>query len=352
LEVVDGNRVTFVPKNAKTHRAIAIEPVVNAYLQSGIGRYIRRRLQKFGTDLDDQTVNQRLAKEGSLLGNLATIDLSMASDTVSREVVSLLLPEKWVGLMDDARSRSFLLGTGQTRRYEKWSSMGNGYTFEMESLIFKGLCHGVQSLNPVGYDGVTSVYGDDIICPSSMANILLEVLEYFGFKRNQKKTFVTSLFRESCGEHYFGGYKCKPTRIEDSLVDDDSIICLHNRLWERAQHSPHFFEERFVPVMLKLRNTLYEKAHEGHPDLGDGVLFPLRSLTRISKTGFVRYRCVSYKSRKRKLVEYYPSLGYALAEIGSDNPSNGFHTLPGKSDRRVIKTDYHPFYVPWLNDIC
>jgi len=104
FEVVPGNKVTTVPKNAKTDRIIAVEPDMNIYVQLGLGRVIQSRLRRVGIDLTDQSRNQRLAKEGSITGNLSTLDLSSASDTVSYELVRLLLPADWVNALEQARS--------------------------------------------------------------------------------------------------------------------------------------------------------------------------------------------------------------------------------------------------------
>lgn len=103
LRIVRGNRVVMVPKSAKTHRTISAEPTGNSFLQQGVGRYIRQRLKRFGVDLDDQTINQDLARR-ALLDNLATIDLSSASDTLSIGLVKLLLPPDWYQVLSDLRS--------------------------------------------------------------------------------------------------------------------------------------------------------------------------------------------------------------------------------------------------------
>lgn len=95
VSLVPGNSVIAVPKNFKTDRTIAKEPCMNIYVQLGIGRAIRRRLLGCGVDLNDQTRNQRAAREGSITGELATVDLSMASDTLAYEVVRWLLPNDW-----------------------------------------------------------------------------------------------------------------------------------------------------------------------------------------------------------------------------------------------------------------
>ena len=41
-EVVAGNKIVTVPKNYKTERTIAIEPLLNSVLQKGIGAVIRK----------------------------------------------------------------------------------------------------------------------------------------------------------------------------------------------------------------------------------------------------------------------------------------------------------------------
>jgi len=73
--IVPGNKVVTVPKNSKTDRIIAIEPTMNMYIQKGLGGCIRNCLRRVGVDLNDQTKNQRLAREGSLSGSLCTLDL-------------------------------------------------------------------------------------------------------------------------------------------------------------------------------------------------------------------------------------------------------------------------------------
>ncbi|DAD51045.1 RNA-directed RNA polymerase [ssRNA phage SRR6960797_3] len=205
FEIVKGNRVTFVPKDARSHRAIAIEPTMNLFLQKGIGSMMRDRLLKAGIDLSDQSINQRLARRGSLDGSLATLDLSSASDTVSRKLVEYLLPEDWLTAMNRTRC-AFSEVNGEMRWNEKYSSMGNGYTFELESLIFYAV--GVACCEFV------SVYGDDIVCDTSSSLEMCDSLEALGFKLNREKSFRTSDFRESCGAHYFRGVDVKPIYIK------------------------------------------------------------------------------------------------------------------------------------------
>jgi hypothetical protein len=141
---------------------------MNIYVQKGIGGVIRNRLRSIGINLDDQTKNQRLAKIGSFSGRLATIDLSMASDCISRLIVEKLIRSDWLLALGQCRSPIGVLPSGRKIFYQKYSSMGNGYTFELETLIFLSLAYAWARLHGEDVDRI-SVYGDDIIVPSTMA---------------------------------------------------------------------------------------------------------------------------------------------------------------------------------------
>lgn len=207
FNVVHASRGLVVPKNAKTDRVICAEPSGNLFLQLGFGAYIRRCLLRVGINLDDQTVNQRLAGEAVSLG-LATVDLKAASDTISQAVVWLLLPFSWASALARLRTTHTSFDGETPIALEKFSSMGNGFTFELESLIFWALAESTR--DELGVGGCVSVYGDDIILPSSACEVFMAVLQYFGFAANPKKTHSAGPFRESCGKHYFGGQDVTP----------------------------------------------------------------------------------------------------------------------------------------------
>jgi hypothetical protein len=230
VKIVDGNRITTVAKNYKTDRTIAIEPDMNMYVQRGIGSVMRNRLKRVGVDLDDQSRNQRLALVGSVANSLATIDLSMASDTVSRAVVELLVPPDWLEALGQCRSPFGVLPSGEKIFYQKFSSMGNGYTFELESVIFFCLALAVCRLSNEELTRV-SVYGDDIVLPVGAAGRFEGLLSYLGFTPNLKKSFSDGPFRESCGKHYYAGFEVTPfyvKRAPKTLVD---LFKIHNQLF-------------------------------------------------------------------------------------------------------------------------
>jgi hypothetical protein len=210
---------------------------MNIFAQLGLGALIRSRLKRAGLDLDTQEPSRELAWIGSCYGTVATIDLSSASDTLAREVVRDLVPLPWLTALEWVRSKSGTYsapdGTNHVIRYEKFSSMGNGYTFELESMIFYALalsccevCRDDKSL--------VRVYGDDIAYPTKSVDLLEKVLAYCGFTVNAKKSFSSGLFRESCGADFFNGKNVRPHFQSECLSYVETLFRLANGLRRAA----------------------------------------------------------------------------------------------------------------------
>jgi len=244
IEYVNYNNVSFVPKTAKTHRSIAVEPLLNGFIQKGIDEVLRAHLRRGGFDLSDQSRNQALAREGSLGGfnPFVTIDLSSASDSISTELVRDLLPPDWFELLSCTRVPQYMVpGTSNTVKYEKFCSMGNGFCFPLQTLIFASVCDAAYRLCGANR-GEISVYGDDIIVRQSEALLVIELLKELGFVTNRDKTFVTGPFRESCGADWFGGQDVRPVHFDKPLLDVRECFALHNSTL-RSPRCESFFED-------------------------------------------------------------------------------------------------------------
>jgi hypothetical protein len=221
-----GNVIVTVPKNSKTDRVIAVEPGWNLWFQKSIGTMIRRRLRRFGVNLNSQDKNQQFAHEGAFDGHLATVDFSSASDSISCAVVEELIPPRWYQLMNLTRSVVGVEGK-RVLKWNKFSSMGNGFTFELETLIFYAsalaVCDflGIHSLD-------VSVFGDDVIIPVLAFPLYSSYCEFLGFTTNKSKSFSSSCFRESCGAHYFGALDCKPLYLKGRLRNVQDLYKLAN----------------------------------------------------------------------------------------------------------------------------
>lgn len=219
FEIVQCNRVALVPKNWKTHRTIAAEPEGNLLFQLAVDSFCKERLLSHGINLSSQETNQLYAKESSKTDHLATVDLAMASDTTSLEIVPFLFPESWTKILCDLRTPCYkgVYGVGV---WHKFSSMGNGFTFPLETIIFWAAAKAVGSK-------VVSVYGDDIVVDADKYHALEALLSFLGFRVNEEKSFHQGPFRESCGGDYFRGVNIRPFFIRKSVNLGKSELC-HN----------------------------------------------------------------------------------------------------------------------------
>jgi len=277
FSIVRHSRFLTVPKSAFTERCINAEPTGNAFLQQGVGRFLRSRLKRVCIDLDDQSFNQWMAGKAYTHG-YSTLDLQSASDTVSIQLVKLLLPQRWFEYLDSIRT-PFSKDGKKITKVEKFSSMGNAFTFELESLIFWALA---QSVNELLWDhgGMVAVFGDDIVCKRALFDPLVDVLRFCGFTVNTKKSYKDGNFFESCGANYFMGADVTGFHLEDSLSSLDKVISFHNKA---LRWSIRIFGTPFSKVAKALVSDLPDGVHKiPFTDKSDrGFLTPTRDLGRF-----------------------------------------------------------------------
>jgi hypothetical protein len=278
----------FVPKNARTDRAIVVEPMLNSMFQLAIGKFMAGRLRRFGIDIQDQSRNQRLALLGSLTGALATLDLSSASDTVAIELVWHLLPVDWAHFLSRFRT-SEISDKGHAIVLHKFSSMGNGFTFPLETLIFYALAYASTEEAGLSTENVSS-YGDDIIAPTGAVPLLTKSLTACGFLLNSEKSFSSGPFRESCGKDYLSGIDVRPF-YQKGPLSGTSAFMLHNYYVRRGE------PELASTVLEWIEESLQIFGPDGY---GDGHLvsdLPLRPHGRERGwSGFI-FDTFTWKSR-------------------------------------------------------
>lgn len=287
-ELVEGNRWDTAPKNACVDRSIGIEPGGNMVYQKAYGNAMRRSLNRFGlllrpervkgkpdwfakTGKDSQQVHRKLAKQASVDDTMATQDVRKASDTMCRAVVQYGTG-RWYQVLNELRSHKTLV-EGRWVVLEKFSSMGNGFTFELETALFASIAMtiadelGVQLRVNVNF----SVYGDDIIIPTEMAEKMAAALAYCGFEVNSSKSFSSGPFRESCGGDYYDGSPVRGLYLKKVPSSVGDWITLHN-LFKRC--------EEFVALpsaLDKVRSMIPVSCRNYGPvEFGDTVLHHLR----------------------------------------------------------------------------
>lgn len=291
FSIVRGDRFASVTKDGTKNRGIGIGPSLLVPLQLALGREIRTRLARWGLDLDQgQETHKRVACEASLTGLYATIDLSSASDTVCYQIVRLTTSEAWFSTLDALRAPFVRHKGGVWHRLSKFSAMGNGYTFELETLLFGAIvavCMRLHGIQPRPGKNL-HVFGDDIICPSEVAPTVLSALRFLGFTPNRKKTFLDGSFRESCGGDYFDGEPVRAHYVKEEPTEPHQIIALANGL-RRAMsrfHRRDVVHKRLLRVWHRLLDSLPSDIRRlrGPQSLGDLVIHDNRGWsTRLNK---------------------------------------------------------------------
>lgn len=266
-------RVVPVPKTMKTPRIIAIEPTCMQYMQQALMREFVGGIERDKTlgsliGFTDQVPNQEMARSGSLSGELATLDLSEASDRVSLQHAQDLLcgHSSLLEAVDACRSRSADVPGWGVIPLAKFASMGSALCFPIEAMVFLTIIVLAVSEEldvPVsnnlirGLVGRVRVYGDDIIVPAHYAPAVSRRIESFGLKVNVRKSFWTGMFRESCGGDFFKGSDVTPVRVRSVLPTKRehaseiiSTVSLRNQLHSRGYlKTASFLDDRLTRIL-------------------------------------------------------------------------------------------------------
>lgn len=261
------SRLKFIHKYVGKPRGICIEENETQYCQQAVKGlmydYIERHhLTRGKVNFTDQEVNKNLALVSSLSREMSTIDMSEASDRISRELVFTLFRD--TALLDylDAVSTRVITFPSDTRDGEllvqKFAPMGSAVCFPVMAIVHWALIRAIIRLAAPGDTRKLSqqvyVYGDDIIVPSNMAKYVFEYLPVFGMKLNKEKSFVSSYFRESCGMHAYKGHDVTPVYNNYTLTieaERDST-CLLSCLAKEAL----YFEKGFSATAAIVRSHI------------------------------------------------------------------------------------------------
>lgn len=354
VEVVLGSYMLTVPKTVDEDRLICVEPSLNMFFQLGFGRVIQERLRDYGIDLErQQDVNRRMAYRGSCDGYFATIDLSSASDSIVFSLFKDYVPN-WVYDVCRTLRSPYTKYKGRHIPVYMLSSMGNGFTFPMQTCIFTCIVRSVMrsyGLRPSGSKNY-SVFGDDIILPSLCEVRIRRLLDLLGFTINDKKTFFQGPVRESCGADWFRGqpirgvYLKKMDTVQDILV----AINLCNQ-WTAYTGIPlrntvQFLRARlkgFIPLVPLAENMdsgvrlpyiytrlLLRRDHNGSPIYRRFIADPQRII--IEGEGFR-----SLPRRYRRLL-YNPHGLYISFLSGELRNSVILVRQPGRQKYRLVST--------------
>jgi hypothetical protein len=269
-------KVIAVPKSLKSPRVIGIEPAAMQYAQQGLSRCLLSAIREDGflsrtVGLNDQTPNQELARLGSLSGDLATLDLSEASDRVSNQHVLAMFEDypMWNRAVQASRSRKAEVPGHGVIRLAKFSTMGSALCFPVEQMVFLTIIAlGIQRelSTPLTrgklvklFSGRVRVFGDDLIVPADYVLSVVDELENFGYRVNVSKSFWIGRFRESCGKEYYDGNdvsivkvrRVLPTRRQD-VKEVVSAVSLRNQLYHAGLWQGARWMDSYLGRLLKV----------------------------------------------------------------------------------------------------
>lgn len=255
--IVDGARASSVAKNNQKRRFINIEPLFNMIYQRGVGLIIRKALKLANNDLE---IGQHAHREYIRSMLYSTFDLRNASDSniyvAARTLLSSASPDLWSAIDCSRSPTTTFFETSKrdgrivtTERIEvncKLSSMGNGFTFEVMTLLLLAQAR--------IFDPHARVYGDDIIIshfgPHGLdaGTMFIDLIKTTGWEINVDKSFHDSQFYESCGGFVHQGvelvsFDFNPIEcLADLIITCNKLRKCIDALDESSRIRPYFVE--------------------------------------------------------------------------------------------------------------
>jgi len=302
---VEGGKLFFAPKNAEISRTCCTEANLNMLIQKSIGTFLEKSLTEyFGISLSTQPdFNRRLAGVGSFDDSFGTIDLVSASDSIMTQLLEVSVKPSFIKtMMMMSRSKLIVLPNGKHVVPRMISTMGNGFTFPLQTVIFASVVRSIYQL--MGFPCSCprtqyGVFGDDIIVRREAYEYTIQMLTKLGFKVNVGKSFGIGPFRESCGHDYFRGVNIRGVYIR-SLETPQQIYSAINRLLRWSAYHEHALPNVMRTLISWARDIRVPPSESD--DSGIHVPFKL-SFPKVDNNYWFKYRCYVKRVRKVPVVE-------------------------------------------------
>lgn len=273
-------RIVDVPKSGDAKRIIgpvsAVSNILCHWLQVILYDY-KPRYRYVHFELSHQEVNRELAREGSIFGNFATIDLTAASDSIARKQFEATTPSYQHDLLiRTVPNKGYLDGS------EVWVQSigisGAVTTYFVESFYFGNILEYVcgfyydfvaekderaaidDLLASGGY--LAAVKGDDIAIITPLAQFVIEILTALGQTVNKSKTFDEGDFRESCGGNYISGFDVTPIyfprRPVTATAVKDGKLTIKDRDFSSHWEANEVSVTTSLATVVSAHNALYQ----------------------------------------------------------------------------------------------
>lgn len=328
---IDTLTATLVPKSFDSLRMIMPNTVIGQLWSSGLGKLIEEKLRAFGYDIRHlQGVHGQLARLGSITGSVVTADQRLASDNITVEHIAEFFPQPWADALSFGRIAKLKLDN-HTIETKTFATMGIGFTFPMQTLLFLSLLLAIRDHLGLEESTVVSVFGDDLIYDAELHALVLEVFAKLGLAINEDKTFAEGYFRESCGQDFYHGFDVRPFHLgEDSVPSDSHPNFIEAYLYTTINGLRRRWLDEDIPVSLAwlldevcLRNDPkgYLLVPHDYPDTAGVKVskaefedFPDGIKPRVDVHGTCRFRSLVFEPKQRKETRHAPYLWLNLRQ--------------------------------------
>lgn len=302
---VYGARFTTVPKNNEVDRVIECEAMLNMICQRVIAGGIRRVLRAYGVILPvGQDVHKALIQK-----QVDTTDLKNASNSIWMQVVRWFLGNTYLGRLVEKTRSAVVLVEGELVPLNMVAPMGNGFTFELMTLLLLSICREI--------DDKATVYGDDIITHHS-ANLVHASLQAIGVQLNVEKTFVQSKFRESCGGFYHDdiGYI---TCFEFTWAEDfyDAIV-LTNKLkliLDNLRENESIVREAYQRILDAAPSFCLVPGSPSRDTLDVGVFTSKAHIRRVQRKSSVELTHEMCEARRQIISQWHLNKSFVYFKV-------------------------------------
>jgi len=302
---VSGGKIFFAAKNAEISRTCCTEASLEMLFQKAISAFLLARLKwYFGISLENQAdFNRELARIGSIDGSIGTIDLVSASDCMSISMLDDAIQRSTIkSYIWATSSRQAVIPGGSVVDLRMISTMGNGFTFPLQTIVFASAVRAVYDLMGLPFkDPKTDygVFGDDICVRKEAYVFLSKMLNKLGFQVNDRKSFNTGPFRESCGHDYFLGHNIRGVYVVSLETPQQVYSCLNRLLrWSACQGV------RLPRTITLLRSWVRDIRIPPSESDDAGIHVPFKLTKPVVNNDYAfRYSCYVRRVRRRKLLE-------------------------------------------------
>lgn len=346
-------RLCAVPKDVHKDRLITVEPAYGTFAQQYVRSLLLRSIHTGPLrgsvwdveHVDAPAIQRQLALKASLKKDLATVDLSDASDHITWSAVKQVFPSWVTALLEVTRSEFYdsdAIGAEHIPLHI-YAGMGNATTFTVESLFFgaavKAICiaHGL-------HDRRVTVFGDDIVCSCSVLPFLENMSPFM--KVNWMKTFTgDESLRESCGIFAYQGFDVTYPDFRGYSPDWEGRLAVAD-LYTRLKLQFGF--DTLAEAIKRENSLLCLPAYvPGYPAIWSGdTTMPPSIPQRINKD----YQCLELKLPvEEPRTQFIPSSDTGARLLGYPSGSGealylanqcGMLRLIGRQSRRQVEYGY------------